>query len=64
MFAAGDESKLGGSDFEPSHIDRDYARVDILGRSGSVMGDNSVERNRYMIDNFDIIEMVSIGSLS
>ena len=60
MFVAGDESRMGGSDFEPSHIDRQ----DIMGKSGSIMGENAVDRNRYLIDNFDILETVSIGSLS
>ena len=28
------------------------------------MVDNAVDKNRYLIDNFDILETISIGSLS
>ena len=66
MFGAKEESRFNGSDFEPSHLDRDMSKVgaENIGKSGSIMTENAQDKNRYLIDNFDILETISIGSLS
>ena len=63
---AGEESRFNVSVFEPSHIDRDMSRIaqDLVGKSGSIVTENAIDKNRYLIDNFDILETISIGSLS
>lgn len=59
---AGEESRINGSDFEPSHFDKDgRGALDLMGKSGSILNE---DKNRYLIDNFDILETISIGSLS
>lgn len=62
MFVVGDDSKFNNSDFEPSQIG-DIAGPQI-GRSGSIVIDNALDKNRYLIDNFEVLETVAIGSLS
>jgi hypothetical protein len=66
MFVAGEESRFNGSDFEPSHIDRDLPKIgaENIGKAASIMSENAQDKNRYLIDNFDILETISIGSLS
>lgn len=35
-----------------------------IGRSQSILTDNGIDRNRYLIDNFEVLDFVSVGSLS
>ena len=64
MFVIGDESRFNNSDvYEPSFVG---GMGDMLpvGRSQSILTDNAVDRNRYLIENFELLELMSVGSLS
>lgn len=61
MFVIGDESRFNNSDvYEPSFVGDGLP----VGRSQSIVTDNALDRNRYLIDNFEMVEYISMGSLS
>lgn len=74
MFVIGDESRINGSDvYEPSMpgigfgIGGGLGGVEgsAVGRSQSIITDNNIaDRNRYLNENFEFIEYISVGSLS
>jgi hypothetical protein len=65
MFVAGDESRIHGSDVEPSNIDKIISRGgELIGRQNSFVSENAIDKNKFLIENFDIFETVSVGSLS
>ena len=72
MFVAGDESRINASDvYEPSMpggvfgISGAGIEGSAVGRSQSMLTDyNAADRNKFLIENFEFIEFVSVGSLS
>lgn len=64
----GDESKINNSDvYEPSFVNflnNNIEGIPQIGRSHSILTDNALDRNRFLIDNFDLVEFNNLGPLS
>ncbi|CDW88098.1 protein kinase domain containing protein [Stylonychia lemnae] len=64
MFIVGDESRINPSDvYENSNPGVGCGDLTI-GRSQSILADTVLDRNRFLIDNFEVLEFLSVGSLS
>ncbi len=63
MFAVGDESRINGSELiEPSIAIP--GEQNFLGKSQSILTDNQAERNRFMIENYDVIDILATGAFT
>ena len=50
-----------GNNFMNNNMD---ALPPQIGRSHSILTDNAIDRNRFLIDNFDMVEFNNLGPLS